>query len=180
MLIFKTKTMEQKKSFNNIVYMFAALYGIAGILFMLIKSPTADPREPNMIILGYVSLFLFISLPVLAILYYKKQGYPVTLGKAVKLGVLVGLLGGLIIGVYTYIYFSYINPDAVDQVLEMNQKVLEDMGDFLPPMDEEQIEMSKKFFLPGQIFGQIFWGLVFGVVGGLLGGLFFKTPTEDY
>jgi len=172
--------MEQKKSFNNIVYMFAALYAIVGILFMFINPPTANPTETRAIVLGFVSLFLFIVLPILAVRYYKKQGYPVTLGKAVKLGVLVGLLGGLILGIYSYIYFAYIKPEDVDIILEMKRKAFEDMGSFSSEMDDNPMEMAKKIFLPGQFFGQIFWGLVFGVIGGLLGGLFYKTPIEDY
>jgi len=172
--------MEQKKSFNNVVYLFGVLYAILGIIFMFVKSPTADPKDPSMVVLGFVNLFLFIALPLLAVWYYKKQGYPVTLGKAVKLGVLVGLLGGLILGIYSYIYFAYINPGAVDQVLEMSRKVLEENDMFKPEMIDQQIEMTKKFFVPMQFVSQLFAGLLYGVIGGLLGGLFFKTPTEDY
>jgi len=172
--------MEQKKSFNNIVVMFAALYAILGILFMFLKPPTADPKDPSVAILGFVSLFMFIGLPILAVWYYKKQGHTVSLGKAVKLGVLVGLLGGLILGIYSYIYFAYINPGAVEQTLEISRKVLEESNLLKPEMIEQQMEMTRKMFLPGQIGGQIFAGLLYGVIGGLLGGLFFKTPTEDY
>ncbi len=172
--------MENKKTFNNIIVMFASLYAILGILLMLIKSPTANPKDPAMIAMGFVSLFLFIGLPVLAVWYYKKQGYSVTLGKAVILGVLIGLLGGLIVAVYAYIYFAYINPGAIDQVMEMSRKILENNDMFTKDMIEKQMEMTKKFFVPMQFIGQLFSGLLYGVIGGLLGGLFFKTPTENY
>ncbi len=172
--------METKKTFSNVVYMFAALYAILGILFMLIKSPTADPKDPAMVVLGFVNLFLFIGLPVLAVWYYKKQGYPVTLGKSLKLGVLVGLLGGLLVGIYAYIYFAYINPAAIDQVLELSKQILEENDMFDDTMIDQQMEITRKMFLPMQFIGQIFSGLLYGVIGGLLGGLFFKTPTEDY
>jgi uncharacterized membrane protein (DUF485 family) len=160
--------------------MFAGLYAILGIIFMLVKSPTADPKDTSMVILGFVSLFLFIGLPVLAVWYYKNQGYPVTLGKSIKLGVLVGLLGGLLVAIYAYIYFAYINPAAVDHVLEMSRKILEENGNFSSEMVENQMEITKKFFVPMQFLGQIFTGLLYGLIGGLIGGLFFKTPTEDY
>ncbi len=172
--------MEQQKSFKNIMSMFAALYAILGIIFMLIKSPTANPKDTSVMILGFVALFMFIGIPILAVWYYRNQGYPVTLGKAVKLGVLVGLLGGLFVGIYTYIYFAYINPGAVDEVLEMSKKMLEENDMFTEDMLEKQMAMTKKFFVPMQLIGQIFTGLIYGLIGGLLGGLFFKTPNEDY
>ena len=172
--------MENQKSFKNIVWMFATLYAILGILFMLIKPPTADPKDMSVIVLGFVSLFLFIGLPVLAVWYYRNQGNAVSLGKAVKLGVFIGLLGGFIVGIYAYIYFAYINPDAIDQVMEMSRKILEENDAFPKEMLDKQMEVTKKLFVPMQLLGQLFSGLLYGVIGGLLGGLFFKTPNEDY
>ncbi len=172
--------MENQKSFKSTVWTFAALYAILGILFMLIKSPTADPKNPTSVVLGFVSLFIFIGLPVLAVWYYRKQGNTVTLGKAVKLGVFIGLLGGLFVGIYAYIYFAYINPAAIDQVMEISRSVLEETGKFTDEMLDKQMDITKKFFVPMQLVGQLFSGLLYGVIGGLLGGLFFKTPNEDY
>jgi hypothetical protein len=172
--------MENKKSFSNIVYMFGAIYAILGILTMFIKPPTADSKDTSMVILGFVSLFLFIAIPIIAVWYYKKEGYQVTLGKALKLGVLLGLFGGTIVGIYAYIYYSYVNPGAIDQVLELSRNMLEETGKFDEKMIEMQMETTRKLFVPMQLFGQIFSGLLYGVIGGLIGGLFYKTPTENY
>jgi hypothetical protein len=127
-----------------------------------------------------IALAIFITIPILAIKYYTGKGIDVTLGKSVKIGVLVGLLGGLIGGIYGYIYFGYINPDAVDQVIEMSNKMLAQNDMFNAEMLEAQAETTKRMFLPMQVVGNVFAGLLYGVIGGLLGGLFFKTPNEDY
>ena len=105
--------MDTKKSFSNVVLTFGILFAIIGIIFTVIKPVTADPKETSTMLLSFLALFIFIGIPILAVKYYRDQGYPVSIGSAIKLGVLVGLLGGLILGVYSYIYFSYINPDAV-------------------------------------------------------------------
>ncbi len=170
--------MENQKSFKNIVYMFSALYAIVGILFMLIKPPTANPKDTGMMILGFIGLFIFIGIPVLAVWYYKKEGYPISLGKAIKLGVFIGLLGGLIVGVYAYIYYSLVNPEAIDQLLEMSKQILEDKN-MNEDLIEKQIDITRKLFVPMQLVGQIFAGLLYGLIGGVLGGLFFKSPTQD-
>ena len=44
---------------------------------------------------------------------------------------------------------------------------------------DQQMEMTKKMFVPMQFAGNLFSGLIYGIIGGLLGGLFFKTPQED-
>ena len=172
--------MENQNSFKNTVWTFGALYAILGILFMLINPPASDPKSTSTVILGFVALFLFIGLPVVAVWYYRNQGNAVSIGKAVKLGVFIGLLGGFIVGIYAYIYFAYINPEAVDKVLEVTRKILEEKGTFSEEMLDTQMEMTKKFYVPMQLVGNIFSGLLYGVIGGLLGGLFFKTPKEDY
>ena len=171
--------METKKSFSNIVWTFGILYAIVGILFMVIKPVTADPKETSTMMLSFLALFVFIGIPIYAIKYYREQGFNITIGSSIKLGVLIGILGGLLLGIYSYIYFAYINPDAVDQVIEISKKMLEENDMFDADMVEQQMETTKKMFLPMQIVGQIFSGLLYGIIGGLLGGLFFKTPQED-
>ena len=172
--------MKEKKSFSNIVITFAILYGILAILLSLIKTPTTDPKDTIAVILGFVGLFVFIGIFVLAVKYYKDQGYKVFIGTGIKLGVLAGLLGGLIAGIYSYIYFAYLHPEMIDQVLEMSRKILEENDMFDQEMLEQQMETSRKIFLPMQIGGQIFSGLIYGLIGGLLGGVFYKTAREDY
>jgi len=171
--------METKKSFSNIALMFSVLYAIIGIIFMIIKPVTADPKDPTIMALGFLSLFIFIGIPIYAVKYYREQGYPVSIGSSIKLGVVIGLIGGLLLGIYSYIYFAYINPGAVDQVLEISRKMMEENNMFDEQMIEQQMETTKKMFLPMQIIAQVFAGLLYGVIGGLLGGLFFKTPVED-
>ncbi len=172
--------MDAKKVMNNTILMFGLLFGMVIILFNFINPPTSDPETTNKGVLGMISLVLLITIPILAVKYYKDKDLEVTLGKAVKIGVLVGLLGGFIGGIYGYIYFAYINPDAVDQVIEMSNKMLAQNDMFSEEMLEKQAETTKSMFLPMQIFANAFAGLLYGVIGGLLGGLFFKTPNEDY
>ena len=172
--------MKNQYSFKNTVWMFGVLYAILGILVMLINSPVPDPKATSTVVLGFIALFLFIGLPIIAVWYYRNQGNAVTVGKAVKLGVLIGLLGGFIVGIYAYIYFAYINPAAVDKALEIARNILEEKETFTEEMLEKQMEMTKKLYVPMQLVSNIFSGLLYGVVGGLLGGLFFKTPREDY
>jgi hypothetical protein len=171
--------METKKNFSTILWIFSILYAIAGVIFMFIKPRTANPEATSTMLLSFLGLFVFIGIPVYAVKYYRDQGNFVSISSSVKLGVLIGLLGGLLLGIYSYIYFKYINPEIIDQILEISRKVLEDNDMFDQESIEQQMEMTKNNFASLEFAGQLFTGLLYGVIGGLLGGLFFKTPQED-
>jgi hypothetical protein len=169
-----------KKTFFNIVLTFAIIYAILGILIFLFTSPDSNPKDAKKIIVGFITLFLYIGIFVMAVKYYKTQGYEVSIGSGIKLGMLSGLIGGLIIAVYSYIYITYLHPEFVDQSLEMTRKILEENDQFNQEMIEEQMKISQKIFFPALMFGQIITGWLYGLIGGLLGGIFYKTPSEDY
>ena len=176
--------MEKNKSFNNTVWMFGALYAVLSILYMLINPVNFNTSKETSVGMGGLVLFVFIGIFILAVWYYRNQDNDVTLGKAVKLSVLIGLLGGVLVSIYTYVYFVYINPDLAEQtlekVMEISRKTLEESGNYTKEEIAKQIEISKSLFRPIMVIAPIFGGLLYGVIGGLLGGLFFKTPNEDY
>ncbi len=171
--------METKKLYKQIIFYFSIIYAVLAIIFMLFQPQNLKPNTTTSI-MGFVSLILFISIPIVAIKMFKQQGGEITLGKAIKLGVLIGLLGGLIVGIYAAIYFTYIKPEAVDQTMELSRQILEDSGKLNSDMIEKQMEITRKFFVPLQIVGQIFTGVLYGLIGGLIGGLFYKPKNTDY
>ena len=173
--------MEAKKAMNNVILTFGIFFGIMMIAFnYYISSPTDDPTTANRQIVGFIALAVFFTIPILAIKYYKDKGFDITFGQAVKLAVLLGIVGGIIGGLYTFIHYSYLKPETIDQVIEIGNKVLEKSGVFTPEQIAEQAETSRNYFIPIQVFSHVFNGLLYGVIAGLLGGLFFKTPSEDY
>jgi membrane protease YdiL (CAAX protease family) len=174
--------MDAKKIMNSTVLTFGALFAIITILYNIINyinPPTADPETSSKGLLDMIALAIFITIPILAIKYYTGKGIDVTLGKSVKIGVLVGLLGGFIAGIYGLIYYGY-NPDAVDRVIEISKERMAQIDMFDADELEAQAETTKRMFLPMQVVGGASVGSLYGVIGGLLGGLFFKTPNEDY
>ncbi len=171
--------METNKKILPIALNFAVIYAIISILFMIFQ-PKNMEQSSTTTVLGFISLILFISIPIVAIRTYKNQGGQITLGKAIKIGVLIGLIGGLLTGVYSIIYYHYINPAAIDETLEMSREVLEKSGKYTEEMIEKQMEITRQYFLPFLFIGQIFSGILYGLIGGLIGGLFFKPKQTEF
>ena len=93
------------------------------------------------------------------------------------------LIGGIIGLIYTYIFMTFIEPNFMSNMMELQQqKMLETR----PNMTDEQVEaamgMAKKFsgFWVIAIAG-LLWSVFIGFVISLITGLIMKkTPEQDY
>ncbi len=171
--------MENRKQLNAIILNFSMIFAIVSILFFAFTPKTMEPSATTSI-LSFLGLMLFISIPIVAIRTFVKQGGEVSLGKAIKIGLLIGLLGGIATAIYSSLYYIYVNPQAIDQALEISRSILEKHGTYSEEMIEQQMEITRKYFIPFSIFGQIFSGLLYGLIGGLIAGFFFKPKNQIY
>ncbi len=103
----------------------------------------------------------------------------ITYGKALGFGVLVMLFAGVISAVYTYVLYSFIDPDLITKSLEVIEEEMINKG-----MADEQIElaleMQSKFMKPGilailSIPGSAFAGFIIS----LFTSIFLKKEKID-
>ena len=125
----------------------------------------------------YPSILLTIS--TLVILYFaikehrdEELGGFITFGRCVKLGALIGLFSGILIGIFAYIYHGFIRPDIIPSMLEFQISQWEEAG-----MSEEQIEqtkgMTEMFMTPvataiSSIFNGVFWNVLLSLIVGAI------------
>ncbi|WP_438422889.1 DUF4199 domain-containing protein [Aquimarina macrocephali] len=113
--------------------------------------------------------------------YKKKNNGFLSLGQAIKIGISIAALSGLVYAVYNGIFNFFIEPDFIDQMLELTrEKMMEN-----PNMTEEQIEMSINWAkkLGGPIIGGAFFILLsvfFGFIYSLIGGLIMQKKQDLY
>ena len=115
---------------------------------------------------------------------YKKEGDGfLTLGEAIKTGLAISLVAGIIGSLFTYLFVTIIEPDFIVQMLEVTrEKMITDN----PQMTEDQLEMAmnmtEKFMSPMMMtaFGLIA-SLFFGFIISLITGLIMKqNRPENY
>jgi hypothetical protein len=124
----------------------------------------------------YLYYIIFPVTVIYAISQYKKSnGNLLRLGEAIKLGVMIGVISGLVYAVYGLIFNYIIDPEFMDLIMEATRdKMLEN-----PNMTEEIVDQSmammEKFMSP--VLGTAVWialSAFFGLIYSLIGGLVMK------
>ena len=97
-----------------------------------------------------------------------------SLGEALKMGLAIALVAGIIGSVFTYIFVEFIEPDFAVNMLEATR---EKMVENNPEMTEEQMEMAigvtEKMMSPGimvaiGIIASLFFGFIISLIAGLI------------
>ena len=101
--------------------------------------------------------------------------------KVLKLVVGIAVLAGLINVIYSYIFMNFIEPDFMNQMMEVQNQACIDQG-----MTEEQIEnaneMGKKFQSPGitAAMGIIAYAIGGFIVSAIGAAIMKKSEEEQY
>lgn len=127
----------------------------------------------------WITNVLGIGITVAVIIYglnqFKKaNGGFMSLGQALKLGVGISLIAGIIGVAFNYVLMNYIEPDMINQIMEIQQDTMLERN---PNMTQAQMdtasEMTAKFMTPSMMaaFGllaSLFIGLIISLIAGLI------------
>ncbi|MAP54970.1 MULTISPECIES: DUF4199 domain-containing protein [Altibacter] len=106
--------------------------------------------------------------------FKKESGGFLSLGEAIKTGLAISLVAGVIGSIFTYIFVTVIEPDFVTQLLDVTR---ENMIEQNPQMTEEQLEMAmgmtEKFMTPWfmtamGLIASLFFGFIISLIAGLI------------
>lgn len=169
-------------SVKKIALNYGLLLGLASIAFSVVTYVIGVHLERPWWV-SVVSIIITTLFVVYGIKAFKKDngGY-LSLGEAIKTGLAISLIAGILGVLYSFIFMNYIEPDTTAQILEMTR---EQMYEQNPNMTEEQAEMAlsmtKTFTSPGIMaaFG-IIASLFFGFIISLIAGLVMKQPKPEH
>ena len=130
------------------------------------------------------SLVITIGIIVFGLRTFKiGNGGFLSLSEALKTGLAIVLIGTIISLLYTYVFMTYIEPDFMSQMMELQQQKALEAN---PNLTDEQLEametITKKFSSPMIIMAVgLVWSLFIGFVISLIAGLIMKkAPEQDY
>jgi len=164
----------QKSSAQSIMLNNGLILGFISILLGVINYAFGNIYDPHWLI-SVVGILLSITFIVLGIKKIKENnnGF-LKLGQALKVGLGIALISGIIYVIYLFIFTSFIEPDFYKNMISFQeQKIMNDN----PNLTDEQIEVSvtmmKKFMGPGMttaftIAGSLFMGFIISLIAGLI------------
>lgn len=154
---------------------------IISLVFYLAGSPTSNA-------IGYIGYVVVIAGLAYAAIMYRNEvlgGY-ITYGKSLGFILVIGLITGVLLGIYNFIFLSYIAPEVLDIMKEeITQKAYETAYQINPNISDAEldnmIDLQLRFQNPPllavfTIIGYTFQALIFG----LIISIFVKRKNPDF
>lgn len=164
----------QQTSAKQVMLNYGLILGFAGILInvaVFAMGKTYDPHWSVMVI----GILVTIAVIVMGIKKVKesKNGF-LSLGDALKTGLGIALIAGVISVIYTFIFTNYIEPEYFERMAEVQQqKMLEQYPNMSDEQIENAMEMTKKMSGIGMtaavsLIGSLFIGFIISLIAGLI------------
>ena len=125
--------------------------------------------------LSVISMLVMIAIIVYGLKAFKNEnGEFLSVGEAIKVGLAISLISGIIVAIYNYVFVTVIEPEYVTQLLQFTE---EEMIADNPEMTESQLnmtmDMTEKFMSPMMmtafaIIGTLFFGFIISLISGLI------------
>jgi len=171
----------QKASLKKIALNYGLLLGLASIALSVITYVMGVHLERPWwtSVLGILIMVVFIVYGLKA--FKQDNGGFLSLGEAIKVGLAISVIAGILGALYNFLFVTVIEPDFVTQMLEVTR---EQMIEQNPSMTEEQLEMglsmSEKFMSPGIMSAMaIIFTLFLGFIVSLISGLVMKQNRPE-
>jgi len=171
----------QKLSSKQVMLNYGLMLGVASILIAVANFAFGNVYKPHWSI-SVISGLASVVVIVLGLKLIKdNNGGFLSLGEALKNGLGISLISGVVYVVYFYVFVNFIQADYFTNLAAFQEASMIEM---YPNMSDEQlenaIEMSKKFSGFGMISAIIMiMSLFFGFVISMIAGLIMKKTQEE-
>lgn len=170
----------QKTSSTQIMLNYGLILGFVSIILSVANFAFGDIYRPHWSI-QVVTAVISIALMVMGIKKFKEgNGGLLSLGQALKIGLGISLISGLVSLVYLFVFTNYIEPEFYTNMAAVQEQIIMEKN---PNMSDEQIEMSVGMMKKMMGFGAtsiyvMVLSLFFGFIVSLISGLIMKKSEE--
>lgn len=172
------ETPTTRVSTSSVGLRYGLLTGLVSVIISFLQLTFIDDPETP---LRWLTLVVMIVGIVLAHKQYKSlnSGF-MSYGQGLGIGTIVAAVSGVIGGVFTYVYMTFIDPTYMQRIMELTRTRMEDQG-----LDDAQIDQSMAMvekFSGGPL------STVFAILGAVLIGFlislivsaFTKNPRPEF
>ncbi len=157
---------------KKIAYLYGPLLALVSIISTVIMY--VWQLEKNLY-LSTIGVILTITIVVYGVINFKKEnGNYVSIKESLKAGLAIAVIGGFLSAIYTFIHYSYIQPEFIDNLY--NDSMTEATKS-QPNMDKDTKEMIEKMtkFLTSpfilstfSLIGTLFFGFIISLITGAI------------
>ena len=164
----------EKTSSKKIIINYGLLLGIISVVLGVVMYITNSHIDPHWIF-SVVGTIILIGIITYGIKAFKasNNGY-LTLMQALKVGVGIALIGGIMGAIWSFTLTNVIEPDYTQQVLEVQrEKIMEQYPDFSEEQIDQSMTIAEKFSSPFvslalSIIASLFFGFIISLIAGLV------------
>jgi hypothetical protein len=131
---------------------------------------------------SWIDTAIYVVGIVLCTIAFKKtlpEDAEFTYSNALGLGVSASFFASLILALFTFVLYKYIDPDLIEQTLVQTEEKLIEAG-FNDEMIETQVEFQRKFVTPALLsITTIFSVTISGLIISLITSIFLKKKTTS-
>ncbi|MBO6607050.1 DUF4199 domain-containing protein [Psychroserpens sp.] len=162
---------------------FAINYGVILGVIMIALSVIAYVTGQALAGAQWPQLTYYVLFPIIiiyAISQYKKHNANVlSLGTAIKLGVVIGVISAIVYVIYGILFNYVIDPEFMGQIMEVaRDNMIEQNPEMTDEMIEQSMSIMEMMFNP--FIGSAFWvaaSALFGLIWSLIGGLVMRSNS---
>jgi len=169
----KIKSPIPHKELLRIALNYGSIMAIIGVVGFVLNNAFAGNRA----LVSVISIGTYVAAAFTV--YYGIKKFKVVYGSlsmrdGILLALYIGVISGLIISAYMYLYYYVVSPEAIDKVMEHQREALEKLPQFQnqPNKIEEEIAKFRAGFpyylLVGPILGQSFIALLAGLTSAFM------------
>ncbi|HIB37132.1 DUF4199 domain-containing protein [Mesonia sp.] len=167
--------MEKSASIKSIAYTYGLALAIYSILVLVVIYVLNIDQESSInYIFTALNIVVTIIIYSIALKTYKKEnsGF-ISLSQALKTGMAVAVIAGLISAVYAFIHYSYIYPEFLDMISEQQRAAMIENGQMSDEQIEQSLEMmsftrSPFFMSTATLIMNVFFGFIISLIIGLI------------
>ena len=164
----------QTASLKKIALNFGVLLALLSIVLQVI-SFVLDAHIDRPWWLTVLQLVISIGVLVYGIKAFKNDnaGF-LTIAQALKTGLAISLVAGIISVIFNYIFINYIDPDFIQKTLDFSrEQMITDFPNMTQEQMENSLEISAKFMTPTimsamGILATLFFGFIISLVAGMI------------
>jgi ethanolamine transporter EutH len=170
---------------KQVAIKYGLICGLVYIIFQLISTLTGLQGSSALIL--SLSFQLVVMLATFYVIYLGIKEYRdeantgvLSLGNGIKLGLMIGLIAGVLVALFGYLYQTVIDPELMERTMEEMRASFEERGFTDEAIDQAMwmTELTKNPLLAASlgILWVAFWGFLKGLVGG---AILQKHPTPE-